>query len=278
VLGKFFGRKDKTDAEKVEPAPGASPARAPDSGQHPWTGQPDEIACNFALGHLYHNLKLRLTVDERIHAETLVAAAGAVAGFAAQRALFARIAATRDEATLGQLQLVTTASGATYVFGEPLNQSLFGHSNAEAPERLWPHAAGGAVAAGLSPDQLPDLSAMFAHVSRVLGGAHEGLPSVPQRPHLPARELLKGVWPVARMCFTGSLPGSEASARFGPASRRFWPAIAAHAAGSLIREVGPVLDPRSALVIAMESAIYASKLDPATIDPAEPALAAAPPA
>jgi hypothetical protein len=80
------------------------------------------------------------------------------------------------------------------------------------------------------------------------------------------------------MCFTGSLPGSEVGVRFGPVSRRFWPAIAAHAAGSLIRDVGPVLDPGSALVIAMESAIYASKLDPATIDPAEPALAAAPPA
>ncbi len=274
MFDKFFGRKDNSDTEK--PAPGAPPTRAIDSSQYPWTGQPDEVACNLALGHLYHNLKLRLTIDGRIHAETLVAAAGAVAGFAAQRALFARIAATRDEAVLGQLQLVTTASGATYVFGEPLNQSLFGHSDEEARERLWPHAAGGAVAAGLAAAQLPDLSAMFAHVSRVLGGENEGLPSVPQRPHLPARELLKGVWPVAKMCFTGSLPGSEVGARFGPVSRRFWPAIAAHAAGSLIREVGPVLDPASALVIAMESAIYASKLDPATIDPAEPALAAAP--
>jgi hypothetical protein len=44
--------------------------------QWPWTGTRDAVACNYALGHLGHNLRQRLTIEGRIHAETYISAVG----------------------------------------------------------------------------------------------------------------------------------------------------------------------------------------------------------
>ena len=81
---------------------------------------------------------------------------------------------------------------------------------------------------------------------------------------MPPRELLKAVWPLATMCFSGRFP--NASREYGDARPRFWPAISARAAHAFIGQVKDVLDPLTALTIVMETAIYASKLDPAVIE------------
>jgi hypothetical protein len=234
----------------------------------PWEDEPDDIACNFALGDLVNNLQRRLTVDGRIHADTLIASVGAIAGFAAQRALFAQLAESGDQGMKREIQIVTTTSGAKYYFGEPLNRALVPASDADAPLKLWSLAAGAAVASGLSASDLPKLEDMFAHVSETLGGEREGLPSLPEnRPHMPARELLKLFWPLAMMCFKGELSG--AIAKSGEVSQRWRPVIAAYTANSLMQKVRSVLAPTKALVIVMESAIYASKLDTADIETAQ---------
>ena len=239
--------------------------------KHAWEGQPDFAACNFALGHLIHNLQARMTVQGRVHAETLLAAIGVIAGFAAQRALFAQLAETDDAAARGQLHIVETTNGQRYYFGDPLNDTLLPRGAADANQKLWSLAAGGAVAAGLPASELPSFDDMFGHVARTIGGEQEGFPSLPaeNRPHLPARELLKLVWPLAMMCFTGRFPG--APREFGVAGLRWHPAIAAIAANTFIRKTQPVLHPAKGLVIVMESAIYASKLDPQTVEGATPA-------
>ena len=46
----------------------------------PWKDAPDVIACNLAFGDLVNDLPRRLTVEGRVHAETLLASIGAVAG------------------------------------------------------------------------------------------------------------------------------------------------------------------------------------------------------
>ncbi len=231
----------------------------------PWDGQPDYAACNFALGHLFYNLPARLTVDGRVHSETCLTAIGAIAGFAAQRALFARMAETKDPALTVQMKVVKTTAGDIFFVGEPLNRMLVPQQPGE--RGLWPLAAGEAVAAGVPMNELPPLGDMFAHVAATVGSDREGLPSVPaeHHPHMRTKDLLKAVWPLALMCFSGRLPGAKRE--FGIASVKFWPAIAAHVAQSLMRKALPGLDPRIALTLVMESAIYASKLDPAVIQP-----------
>jgi hypothetical protein len=52
----------------------------------PWKNDvTNYTGCNFAYADLTMHLPRLLTVDGRLHAETFVAASGAIAGFAAQR-------------------------------------------------------------------------------------------------------------------------------------------------------------------------------------------------
>jgi hypothetical protein len=127
----------------------------------PWKRSPDEIACNFALGDLVNNLPQRLTVNGRVHAETFIACAGAIAGFAAQRAFFAQAEESGDQTILREIHIATTKSGQKYFFGEPLNRTLFPVTDGDGYLKLWSLAAGGAVAAGLNQTELPKLEDMF---------------------------------------------------------------------------------------------------------------------
>ena len=235
----------------------------------PWKDATDVIACNLALGDLVNNLPRRLTVDGRIHAETLLASIGGIAGFAAQRAFFAKLAESQDQSAKPEIRIATTASGGKYFFGEPLNRTLFPLVEAEASLKLWSLAAGGAVAVGLSASDMPKLEDLFKHVSQTLGTELEGLPSLPDnRPRAPARELLRRSWPLAIMCFKGELSG--AAAKSGVVSQYWRPVIAAYAANTFIRQVQSVLAPAKALIIVIETAIYASKLDPAVVEETKP--------
>ncbi|NJM33497.1 MAG: hypothetical protein HC850_01000 [Rhodomicrobium sp.] len=210
-----------------------------------------------------NNLPARLGKDGRVHGETCLTAIGAIAGFAAQRALFNRLVEADDKAQMAEIRTIRTQDGAEYFVGEPINRALVPATPAEAKLRLWSLAASGAVAAGLDQADLPKLDDMFVHVAKTIGGEQEGLPSVPERhqPQAPVRTLLATVWPLAIMCFKGSFPGAEKE--YGTASMKFWPVIAGYAANAFIRKMKPILDPRTGLVLVMEAAIYASKLNPA---------------
>jgi len=244
----------------------------------PWKETPDEVACNFALGHLYPNLRGRLTVDGRIHAETYISAVGAIAGYAAQRTLFAE-----HPSVIGGLHEVRLVSGERLWFGDPLNDMLVPKTDVEASRCVWSQAAGGAVNAGIKLQQLqnsdamsagielqlPSLDAMFEHVASTIGGANEGKSSVPpqHQPHLPARDLLRAVWPVAVRSFSGKF---SAFHEYPAAPVAWWSAIAAQASNRPIRNVSSVLPPDIALTLLMETAIYCSKLDPSRVDGATP--------
>jgi hypothetical protein len=226
----------------------------------PWAGAADEIAANLAMGDLVNNLPIKLTVGGRIHVETFLAAAGAIAGYAAQQALLADIGAGA-----GGLTTVTTQDGREFFFGDALNRALVAQSEAEAGEKLWPLAVGGAVAAGLDPARAPPLDAIFAHVSGALGGEGEGLSSLPDhQPQRPVGQVLRAVWPLALMCFAGQLSGRSLPQPMTVA-QRWRPMIAARAAAAFIPQVKDVLAPADALTILMEAAVYASKLPPAAV-------------
>jgi hypothetical protein len=228
----------------------------------PWKSAPDEVACNFALGHLVGNLPARLTVDGRIHAETYISAVGAIAGYAAQRTLFAQ-----SPPVMGvNINRVGTKSGEQYWFGDALNFMLVPKTEAEGNRCVWSLATGGAVTAGLQTQQVPKLDAMFRYVASTIGGANEGKSSVPAKhqAQLPARDLLKAVWPLAIACFSGKIPGT--GREYGAAPVAWWSAIAAQASSRPVQNVKDVLPPDIALTLLMESAIYCSKLDQSRVE------------
>ena len=229
----------------------------------PWSRTPAFAECNFAFGHLVQNLRRCLTVDGRIHAATYISAVGAIAGYAAQRTLFAE-----TPPLIGvNINRVGTKSGDHYWFGDILNNMLVPKTETEAGRCLWSLAAGSAVAAGMQEQQLPKLDSMFAHVSATMGGVDEGKSSVApeHQAQIPTRNLLKIVWPLATMCFSGKLPG--ASREFGAVPIAWWSAIAARAATQPIHDVKNALPLEIALTLLMESAIYSSKLDQLAVEP-----------
>jgi hypothetical protein len=234
----------------------------------PWAWDEDAAECDAATANLLAALPRRLTLDGTVHAETCLAAIGAIAGLAAQRALFQHLTDQDDAAALKQIRSGRTRTGIEYFSGEPLNRMLVPAPGAKAGG-VWPLVAAGALKLGLPPQHLPDLGEMFAHVARNLAGDGEGRPSIPEhQPHMTGRETLQIVWPVAMDCFHGRSPDAFPHR---PTAIRRWPAIAACVAGELIQETAAILHPRNGLIIVMESAIYASKIRPGSVYAARPA-------
>lgn len=266
MFGNLFGGKKPTakpDQPKETP-PDEGPRQVSLGGRHPWDGAPDAVGANFAVADLINNLPRRFTIDGRIHAETLLAASGAVAGYAAQRALFAQLAVDGVAAESSGLIIANTKDGRRRLMGDRLNAMLLPQCSSvtEAAEKLWPLAQGAAVSTGLDASRMPDVRPMFAHVVGTIGGEREGTTSVPNRQfQLPTLELLKIAWPLALTCFNGELSGKVLKPPV-IVSQHWWPAITAITANKMMRDVAGILPPLDALTIVMETAIYASKIMP----------------
>lgn len=242
--------------------PTGAPTRAAGMADIPWEWEKDAAECDAATANLLAALPRRLTLDGLVHAETCLAAIGAIAGLAAQRALFQHLTEQGDTATLKQIRSGRTRTGIEYFSGEPLNRMLVPAPSAETGG-VWSLVAAGALRVGLPLSHLPDLGEMFAHVARSLAQDGEGRPSIPEhQPHMTGRETLQIVWPVAMDCFHGRAPDMFPHR---PVAMRRWPAIAGRVAGELIQRTAAALHPRNGLIIVMESAIYASKIRPASV-------------
>lgn len=241
----------------------------------PWKDDAENfIGCNLALADLINNLPRILTVDGRIHAETFVAASGCIAGFAAQSAFLLQkpnfsIDALNESSLTDGLFIVRSPSGNKYIFGDPLKEMIFCKgAPTSVTARLWERAAGGAQAAGLDNSQLPDTLTMWEHVTRSIQQDKDGMPSVPKEhwPGLPPAELLHRVWPFAEQCLTSKLSGQKiAPPGMINVDLKWWPTITGMVVCNVIDKVKDVLNPRTALIIAMETAIFTLKIDPARI-------------
>ncbi|MEQ1781900.1 MAG: hypothetical protein ABMA14_11105 [Hyphomonadaceae bacterium] len=237
---------------------------ATEGNNFPWAGQPDEIACNFAFGLIMRNLPPRIANDKNMHAPTLMAAAGAVAGVCAQISLLAdaeRIEKARAE---GRIKEMALKDGRIFLFGDALNEMLYSVRDADvARSRVWNMLVTAALKKGLEREALPNVPAMFRHVNESFDSVVEGMPSVPQnaQPLAPVHDLLKLVGPIVLTALAGDLPPAlVVKGQDIRANRKSWVAITAQVAGNLLMTASRVMPPAMCLTIAMESAIYASKL------------------
>lgn len=232
----------------------------------PWAGQPDETACNLAFGLIMRNLPPRLANENRMHAPTLMAAAGAIAGVCAQVSLFADAERMTKARAEDRIKEMSFTDGRVFVVGDALNDMLYSVSDVDvARSRVWNMLVTAALQKGLDRNDLPNVPAMFRHVNASFGSVVEGMPSVPQnaQPILPVRDLLKFAGPVAFTALGGGFkPPTGQDGQVHRADRRSWVAISAQVAGNLLMTASRVMPPAMCLTIAMESAIYASKLRP----------------
>ncbi len=230
----------------------------------PWADQDDEIGCNLAFAHLVQNLP-RVLADQngRVHAETLMTAAGAIAGFAAHVSLVSDPAAMAAATKAGTLSNVTLVDGRELLFGDALNAMLLAGEDRFAPARVWNTLAGTAISRGASESDLPNLDEMFGYVSRMLGDEREGWPSTAadHQPQLSAREAIRAAGPFAVQCLNGKIDRIATEQGFA-AKETSWVAVTAQAAAALLNQAAGVLRPEIAARLAMEAAIYSSKLKP----------------
>lgn len=251
----MFGKKPP----QTPPEPPQGPSGKPAANALPWAGWPDEIGCNFALGHLVRNLPVALTVDGRLHAETLMCAAGAIAGMGAHASLMADPDLRKVQATPNAFVMVGLNDGRQLLYGDAINAMLSSSDRTVAACRVWNLLAGTAISHGLNPADVPSFEPMFAHVARNLGGPDEGMPSTVNGPGASVARLLEVVGPMARTCLTGEI--SEITRNNGfAAAKTSWVAVTARAAASVLGQCAEVMDVKAALTMGFESAIYASKL------------------
>ena len=84
----MFGKRNRPpEPEQPRPGPSSSPGGGAAGGtppsaepELPWAGDQSGVACNLAAGNLANNLAAWVEHEGRAHAQTYVAASGAIAG------------------------------------------------------------------------------------------------------------------------------------------------------------------------------------------------------
>jgi hypothetical protein len=194
---------------------------------------------------------MREVKDQRgIHCETLLTVVGALAGYAAQQALWEGMVKPGKLGITEAFTVVETNSGGTYFFGETLDTLLASME----PKHLsiWKIVAGGTLASG--GDHLPDMGNLLRHCAATVGTSAFGLPRLPDD-HLPSmlpRAALEQFWPGARLLLTLAEP-------------LHWPLHMASAAQKLMQAMKGSIAPDLAVRIIMEAAVPMSRVDPATV-------------
>lgn len=185
----------------------------------------------------------QLKTDKGIHVESLMCAAGALAGYSCQATVRAKNRAQGLE-ELASLSVATTDDGRTFVFGDFLNKYL-----AESEMSVWSIAAGGAEACGCT--QILDVNDIFLHVANTIGTSQFGVPRLPEgHPiHEQPQEYVTRLWPVL-------FPMVE---RFCPEPDH-WPMLFGIAIQDLLFQTKGTLNPCVALRVVMETAVPMSKV------------------
>lgn len=197
-----------------------------------------------AAQEVYQRLTSAMQNDKGVHAESLLCALGALAGYACQASVRQRNLAQGLAEDAG-LVTIETRNGSKYFYGDAVNSPL-----AESRYSVWGLAAAAAQKSGCQT--LPDLAAMFSHSMNTIGSAEFGLLRLPlrQSPADQPLNYLKALWP-------NLLP----TIRMLCPHPAHWPIMFGLAIQDAIHGGKTVIDPCIALRIVMESAIAMSKVD-----------------
>lgn len=200
--------------------------------------------------------------------QTLLVAAGALVGFAAQNAALEQgelLSRRRDLVAPESLILRVSEDGRRYLAGRWIAAPLLlGYGHAFPLQRFVVQAA---AASGVKRDQFPDYWEWERTIAKAAAEPGFGtLAPLPGRePVAKPQEVLKAIWPAARRIFHAPMPMEYADEP--PLHEAHWPVLIAQLAARLQANAAPAIDPVIAAGLVMESAIIASKLDPDMGDP-----------
>jgi hypothetical protein len=251
----------------------------------PWANTEDEVATNIAIGSLREWLLKALKTERGVHVETLLVSVGALAGFAAQSAVFVRLAKRDiplppDAATMSPealndyllssklLAIAAPQSGERYYMGDLINGYLV-QEDQTRDHPLWAIVAAAAIETAMKAAELPDCDAIFARVASRIGTPEFDVLQVAEhRPQMSPRLALDTLWPQAKLILArtdGPGPAKGHSVR-----PEHWPLVMALVAGQFVTLTKGTLDLKIRLELLMESAIMMSKVDPKTVPQSVP--------
>lgn len=225
----------------------------------PWAGA-DYAPCNYAVGHLRDYLWSALSMKNgKPHTETLFSAIGSIAGFVNQKHVFLKLREAGYMIAPPAIDTINARNGITLYKGSALSVGLISDpKNKQEGLEFWPIILNAAISAGMDEDGQPTTDSMNRHIdeqveARVIQlrvGMHE-------QPILQPHELLKVVWPLVEKCFSGE---TEEDSNFGRAKIPYQGAICGYVAQQYLDMIDGQFPLGAALTIAMESALYTSRL------------------
>jgi hypothetical protein len=190
------------------------------------------------------------TYDDRSggNAETMLSAAGALAGFAAQEAVWEGIVRPGRTPAAKAFVRVETKSGETYFFGAAVDALLA--SLEKTQFSIWTLITMAAVTS--DAPSLPELGPIFEHCRETVGTPAFDVPILPG--HLALKESPRQAlrhWPAIKsMLLAGNVPPLR------------WPLEIATAAKELILQNKDVLSGDIGALVVMQAAIRMSRVDP----------------
>ncbi len=239
-----------------------------DSGVYtglPWDGA-DYAPCNYAVGHLRDYLWSALSRrNNRPHPETLFCAIGSIAGFINQKHVFLKLREAGYMIAPPAIDTINARNGLTLYKGSALSVGLISDpKNKQHGLEFWPIILNAAIDAGMDVDGQPTPESMQQHINEQVEARIVQLRvGMHQQPILQPHELLKVVWPVVERCFSGEIDLDD---NFGRAKLAYQCAICGYVAQQFIEKLDGQFPVGVALTIAMESALYTSRLPSTFLD------------
>lgn len=240
----------------------------------PWEPE-SAIRANLATSELRQLLVKR--THGAAHAATLLSAAGALVGFAAQNAALEQgelLSQRRDLVAPKSLLMFKNAHDERFLLGSWVNAPLLlGYGHAFPMLGFIARAASGA---GMKAADFPNINAIERRVAAALKEPGFGPVAAPEGHKLaaPPLALLRALWPKARRILEAPVPVHLADEP--PLDEAHWPILMSMVAAMLVALTKDAVAPAAAVALVLESALVASRLDPEGIDPGRWRLAPGP--
>jgi hypothetical protein len=217
------------------------------NGALPGTGKPYDA--QKVSDELVQILFAELKDKNGIHAETALAALGALAGFSVQMALRETLVKPGKMPEDKVFVIVKTKIGESFYLSDLTNEGLFGAQ--PGVYSVYALVGGGAQKAGAK--ELPDNIEIRKYVAGTIGSDKFGIPRVPaeHKPHARPIELLGKFWNPVRNLLVLNVQAPLQ-----------WPLVLGLAAQKVIVMSKDSLDPAMAYRLVMETAVAMAMIDP----------------
>ncbi|HEX3888590.1 MAG TPA: hypothetical protein VHW05_13930 [Phenylobacterium sp.] len=251
------------------------PASSARQERFPW--EPESVNRANLVTAAVRQLLLQKIPSKGAHAQSLLVAAGALVGFAAQNSALEQgelLTRRRDLVAPESLMLRQSKDGRRFLAGRWVTAPLLlGYGHGFPLQRFVVQAA---AAAGVKRTEFPDYWELERRIAKAAAEEEFGRlePTEGRGTLARPQDLLRVLWPTTRRIVTAPMPLEMMDEPV--LNEAHWPVALAVVAARLMTQTAETVPPKLAAGLVMEGAIIASKLDPDLADPSRWTLAPGP--